>query len=114
MKAQRNATITTALVGLLAGAALQASAQSTTEITANRLHDVRSVAVNYADLNLDSPEGQEALYGRIARAADEVCGPRNTRRAGDLAQATRNRACYKETLSQAMSEISATALAVAK
>ena len=114
MKALRTLATTTAVVGLLAGTALQASAQSTTEVTAKRLQDQRSVAVNFADLNLDSPEGQEVLYNRIARAADEVCGPRSTRRAGSLAQASRNRTCYKETISRSMSKISSSALAAVR
>jgi UrcA family protein len=32
-----------------------------------------SKAVSYADLNLKSPEGVDALYKRIRRAAVEVC-----------------------------------------
>jgi len=112
MKALGTPIITTSIAALLAATALQANAQSTTEVTAQALHEVQSVAVNIADLNLNSPEGQEVLYRRIRRAVDTVCGPRDTRRAGDLAQASRNRACYKESLSQAMSDISAPAVAV--
>lgn len=114
MKSRRTSIITAAVVGLLAGTALQASAQSQTEVTADRLQDAQSVAVNVADLNLNSPRGQEVLYSRIARAADEVCGARTTRRAGSLAQATRNRTCYKETISRTMSDISVTAVAAVK
>jgi UrcA family protein len=32
-----------------------------------------SVTVRYHDLNLNSPEGVASLYGRIQRAADQVC-----------------------------------------
>jgi UrcA family protein len=32
-----------------------------------------SVTVRYHDLNLNSPEGIASLYGRIQRAADQVC-----------------------------------------
>ena len=32
-----------------------------------------SVTVRYHDLNLNSPEGVASLYGRIRRAADQVC-----------------------------------------
>ena len=34
-----------------------------------------SVTVRYHDLNLNDPEGVAVLYGRIRRAADEVCHP---------------------------------------
>jgi len=38
-----------------------------------------SNAVNFADLNLNSPAGVSALYQRIERAADRVCElPRET------------------------------------
>ena len=33
----------------------------------------RSVTVKYGDLNVSNPDGAAALYGRIARAAREVC-----------------------------------------
>ena len=112
MKALRTSVIAAAVVGLLAGTALQASARSTTEVTANRLLDEQSVVVNFADLNLNSHKGRDALYNRIARAADKLCGARTLRRAGNLAQVARNKACYKETISRAMSEIRATAVAV--
>ena len=36
-------------------------------------NEVRSETVKFADLNLSSPEGVEALYGRIHAAARRVC-----------------------------------------
>ena len=113
MKTFRSSLITTAVVGLLAGTALQASAQETTRVTADALHEVHSVAVGVADLNLNSPQGQKVLYNRIARAAEQVCGAQDVRRAGDLAQARRNRVCYKDAISRAMSDVNASAVAVA-
>jgi UrcA family protein len=38
-----------------------------------------SVTVRYHDLNLNSPEGVAALYGRISSAAREVCGSLESR-----------------------------------
>ncbi len=35
---------------------------------------VASQVVSFKDLNLNSPEGTAVLYGRIKRAATEVCG----------------------------------------
>ena len=40
-------------------------------------NDVRSEKVSYADLNLSTPAGAAALYGRIEGAARNVCGPDN-------------------------------------
>jgi UrcA family protein len=40
-------------------------------------NDVRSEKVSYADLNLSTPAGAAALYGRIEGAARHVCGPDN-------------------------------------
>ncbi len=40
-------------------------------------YDVRSEKVSFADLNLSSPAGAAALYGRIEKAARNVCGPDN-------------------------------------
>ncbi|HEX7080604.1 MAG TPA: UrcA family protein [Gammaproteobacteria bacterium] len=34
------------------------------------------IAVSYADLNMASASGVQALYRRIQRAGDRVCGPR--------------------------------------
>jgi UrcA family protein len=36
--------------------------------------DVHSETVKFADLNLSSPAGAEALYRRISAAAQRVCG----------------------------------------
>ena len=46
-----------------------------TELSAAAVNDDAelSVTVRYHDLNLNSPEGVASLYGRIRRAADQVC-----------------------------------------
>jgi UrcA family protein len=41
--------------------------------------EVRSITVKYADLNLSSPEGAAALYGRIRAAAKSVCATSDDR-----------------------------------
>lgn len=52
-----------------------------TELSAAAVDDdaALSVTVRYHDLNLNSPEGVASLYGRIRRAADEVCHTLKTR-----------------------------------
>lgn len=60
--------MTAAIVGALAsGFALPAGAGDATE--------VRSITVKFGDLNVSSPEGAAALYGRIRSAAQTVCSP---------------------------------------
>lgn len=64
-----------------------------------------AVTVSYADLNLDSSAGQEALRHRINEAARQVCGPDHWREAGSLRQVSQNRKCRELALSRAMSQL---------
>lgn len=111
MKAFRNSTMAIAVVGLLAGAALPASAESVTEVTADRLTEVVEITVSYADLNLDTAAGQETLQNRIASAARQACGSGRYREIGDLRAATRQKECFESAMAQAMSEVSAAQVA---
>ena len=56
--------------------------------------ETRSVAVQYADLDLDSPAGMAALEGRIAAAAERICGKAQVRNVHDGADQQR---CIRET-----------------
>src|SRR3954452_24415211 len=47
--------------------------------TARANEPALQVKVSYADLNLSSTQGAEALYRRIKNAAGEVCYPRGER-----------------------------------
>lgn len=111
MKALRKVTFATAVSGLLAVVALQASAESTTEVVAHSITTPTQVAVNFSDLDLDSSAGQEALQYRLARAAEQVCGHSDIRRAGGVAQAARNAECYEQSLSRALSNVHSSAVA---
>ena len=62
--------------------------------------DARSETVKFADLNLDTPSGAEALYRRIHAAAWRVC----EQPAGELAAA---RACMTKAESQAIGKVQA-------
>ncbi len=55
----------------------------------------QSVTVKYADLNLSTPEGQQALDRRIESAARKVCGFGEARTGTRLD--TNARACIAET-----------------
>ena len=56
--------------------------------------ETQSVAVQYADLNLDSPAGMAALEGRIQAAAQRICGKAQVRNVHDGADQQR---CIRET-----------------
>jgi UrcA family protein len=105
MKILTRKVFATAFAGSLAVAALQASADSTTEVTANALTQPSTVVVNVADLNLNSAEGQAALMYRVSNAAEQVCGARDARSAGGVAQAARNADCYQASLDRALSSL---------
>jgi UrcA family protein len=54
------------LCGAIALCALQVTAQAADDALPSR-------RVSYADLDISKPAGAKVLYGRIARAAKEVC-----------------------------------------
>jgi UrcA family protein len=67
---------------------------------ANAGADVRSETVKFADLNVGTPAGAEALYGRIHAAAWHVC----QQPAGALQAA---RTCMKRAESDAVGKVNA-------
>jgi UrcA family protein len=63
--------------------------------------------VNYADLNLATSSGAEALYARIKSAAAEVCEPVNARA---LKSFLISRRCAEQAVSRAVAYVNAPAL----
>lgn len=59
----------------------------------------RSIAVPYHDLNLSSPEGQQALDSRVRAAARKVCEITTGR--STLHEMVAERECYDDALSSA-------------
>ena len=112
MKKIQTAAVTAAFIAF-AGMGMQANAEDVTEVTAESYGNHEQRVVNYADLDLTSVEGQEALHYRISRAAEQVCGSTDMRQAGGLAQAARNQDCYEESLSRALSQVNNSAVASA-
>jgi UrcA family protein len=51
-----------------------AIALCTLQVTAQAAEGPPSKKVSYADLDISKPAGAKALYGRIVRAAKDVCG----------------------------------------
>ncbi|WOJ96684.1 UrcA family protein [Congregibacter brevis] len=111
MKTFKKVGIAAVVSGFFAVSALQANAESTTEVTADSVGTSSQVSVNYSDLDLNSAAGQKALHYRLATAAEKVCGHSDSRRAGGVAQAARNEDCYEQSLSRALSKVSASAVA---
>ena len=70
--------------------------------TARADESAPQVKVSYADLNLSSVQGAEALYRRIKSAAGEVCYPREER---NLALMANRRACIHTTMSDAVTHV---------
>ncbi|HKZ73327.1 MAG TPA: UrcA family protein [Steroidobacteraceae bacterium] len=62
----------------------------------------RSVTVGFADLNLNSPEGAQALYRRISSAARTVCGL-NSNPLPAVRIAARQ--CYQEAIAGAVAKV---------
>lgn len=96
-------TFTAALIGLCGTAQAAGFAEEpTTGMGAS--HRAERV-VTYTDLDLTAEQGREALTHRVARAAQNVCGPTDHRLAGSLRAATRNRDCAREAFDNAISRI---------
>jgi UrcA family protein len=66
--------------------------------TVSEAAETDSVRVSYADLDLSSDLGRTSLQGRIAHAAEVVCGPADHR---DLPFTQRVRECRKGTIADA-------------
>jgi UrcA family protein len=112
MKKVINRTLASAVIGIAAGFALNASAETieVTQVTTSQ-EGLQQATISYDDLDLSSARGQEAMYFRISAAADQVCGSRNPREAGGITQATENKVCYKRAMSEAMSQLNASQVA---
>jgi UrcA family protein len=62
-----------------------------------------SSLVRFADLNLQKPGDVAKLYGRIATAADKLCGPRSL--TGAYAKSATYASCYADTVAQAVARV---------
>jgi len=58
--------------------------------------------VAYVDLNLESAEGVRVLYRRLQHASREVCNAMSTKIGQSIYVQYETRACYRETLSNAV------------
>ena len=74
---------------------------------AERTADVPAITVRYADLNLNTPEGVEALYARLRAAAREACSHLEGRALVDFVEW---RSCYEGALAAAISNVNSATL----
>jgi UrcA family protein len=63
---------------------------------------VATQVVSFRDLNMNSPEGVAVLYGRIKRAANEVCGNWNNY---DLSRLHTLQTCIDGAVSRAVAQV---------
>jgi UrcA family protein len=66
--------------------------------------ETRSVKVRYADLNLSTREGATALYGRLKRAAREVCGL-DYLQPEERTQSNKWKTCYDDAIGAAVTKV---------
>jgi UrcA family protein len=95
-----NSNVKTANRTILGYAAAMALACVSVAFNAHADDQVRSETVKFADLNLSTPAGVEALYGRIHAAARRVCD----QPPGELAA---TRACMTKAESEAIGKVNA-------
>jgi UrcA family protein len=93
-----NSNVKTANRTILGYAVAMALACVLVAFNAHAGDQVRSETVKFADLNLGTPAGVEALYGRIHAAARRVC----EQPAGELAA---SRACLTKAESEAIGKV---------
>jgi len=63
------------------------------------------IKITYSAEMASTAEGRELLERKIRRAAVEVCGPQDLRRAGSLGLMSANRNCYRQAVEEAMRAI---------
>jgi UrcA family protein len=90
------------LFGVATLAALACASAS--DATSSRV-SADSVAVSYSDLNLNTANGAETLYGRLDAAAKTVCGRNDDLR--NLERQAQVNACRAEALGNAVEKVDA-------
>jgi UrcA family protein len=68
----------------------------------DRDYDVPKVVVSLAGIDLSTPAGAKAVYGRIRSAAESVCGVNQSR---DLVQVRQARACFQSSVDDAIARV---------
>ena len=90
-------------ITLVAVAALSATMLAGVTHAAGPRDNAPTRAVTYKDLDLNSKAGVHALYKRIERAADQVCGDVDVR---DLQRMSVKKVCVERAVSNAVAAVS--------
>jgi UrcA family protein len=90
------------VVARCVGLALIGGAALSSHVLAGEPSDPPSITVKFADINLQSPAGVEALYKRIHSAATQVCDSGSDR---NLATLTYDRRCAAAAETQAIEKV---------
>ena len=107
-----NSVVTAAAFSLALGASSQVNAEQFSDDFMNSGNDgTQSIKIQYARGELATDGGLDVLHGKIKRAAAEICGPTGLREAGGLTNASRNRKCYDDALSAAVSQLGSDGMA---
>jgi UrcA family protein len=101
--------LTTFRRSLALASAFAALTVATTSFAASQSDDPPSTAVRYGDLDLSTAAGANALYHRIANAAQLVCPNPYSR---DLKTAAASRRCQADAIAQAVRELNNPQLAL--
>jgi UrcA family protein len=103
-----------AMKSILSAAALAVSAGLSVSAAAEQIDETLvegamapTATVTFNRAELATTEGRETVERKIRNAAEEVCGSRDLRIAGNLAAAARNDACYEDAVAQGMSQLNA-------
>lgn len=75
-------------------------------IPATSAFSQESAAIEYADLNLDSPEGQKRLDLRIRKAVEQVCAV-NEAPTGTRIRTRESRVCEAQAYAKAQQQVAA-------
>jgi UrcA family protein len=91
--------LTTSIIALALGAPTIAAAEADAGLKGT------SKKVSYSELDLDKEEGAIVLYKRLQIAARQVCNVRTFTVKGSLHEAAERKACYRDTLDAAVSQV---------
>ena len=96
----KKSAVTLALAVALSWPAVSAHADRIEGVTVS---SAPTMKVSYAELDINKPQGLQALYGRIERAAKIVCGHDHTLQ--ELSRGRHATACYKTAIDDAVRQI---------
>jgi len=100
----------TMVTGIAALVVFGLSASATAIAATPSQLSVRSVQVSFADLNINSDEGAQALYRRLQNAAEKACLISNSGATKPVSVLRDSKSCYTSALGNAVSRIDSDAL----